>query len=191
MKIIIINNKGQFNHRIGRTLRYLNIPSEIVSNELSFEEIMEKNPIGLIFGGGPYIEDSGNCLEYMSKIDELNIPLLGICLGHQLIAKFFGGETSNSPTESYAQIEIDIIKNDFLFNEIESSMKVWTSHKDEVKTLPNNFEIIAKSTICNIEAMKHGKKDIYGIQFHPEVHHTPKGELIFKNFYNICLNNID
>lgn len=189
MKILVINNKGQYNHRIGRSLRYLNIPSELVSNDLSLEEIKEKDPIGLILGGGPSINGSGNSLEYINSIDELDIPILGICLGHQLIAKSFGGEVSTSFTESYAQIEIDIIKDDMLFNEIESPMKVWTSHKDEVKTIPNNFEILAKSTICNIEAMKHKEKDIYGIQFHPEVHHTPKGEFIFKNFYEICLNN--
>lgn len=189
MKILIINNKGQYNHRIGRSLRYLNIPSELVSNDLSMKEIKEKDPIGLILGGGPSIEDAGNNLEYISNIDELNIPILGICLGHQLIAKSFGGEVSTSYAESYAQIEIDIIKGDDLFNEIESPMKVWTSHKDEVKSMPNDFEILAKSAICDIEAMKHINRDIYGIQFHPEVHHTPKGQLIFKNFYNICLNN--
>ena len=189
MKIIIINNKGQYNHRIGRTLRYLEIPSEIVSNELSFEEIAKKDPIGIILGGGPSIDEAGNSLEHINKINEINIPVLGICLGHQLLAKSFSGEVSNSPTESYAQIEIDIIKNDSLFNEIEFPMKVWTSHKDEVKTLPNGFEILAKSTICDIEAMKHEKKNIYGVQFHPEVHHTPQGEIIFKNFYDICLDN--
>ena len=191
MKIIIINNKGQYNHRIGRTLRYLEIPSEIVSNELSFEEIAKKDPIGIILGGGPSIDEAGNSLEHINKINEINIPVLGICLGHQLLAKSFSGEVSNSPTESYAQIEIDIIKNDSLFNEIEFPMKVWTSHKDEVKTLPNGFEILAKSTICDIEAMKHEKKNIYGVQFHPEVHHTPQGEIIFKNFHDICLENLN
>ncbi|MBZ9571308.1 GMP synthase subunit A [Methanobrevibacter sp. TMH8] len=189
MKILIINNKGQYNHRIGRSLRYLDIPSDLVSNELSPEEIKEKDPIGIILGGGPSLDESGNSIEYITNIDELDIPILGICLGHQLIAKSFGGEVSTSSTESYAQIEIDIIKDDILFNGIESPMKVWTSHKDEVKTLPDDFEILAKSNICDIEAMKHKKKNIYGIQFHPEVHHTPDGELIFKNFYEICLNN--
>ena len=188
MKILIINNKGQYNHRIGRSLRYLKIPSELVSNELSIEKIKEKNPIGLILGGGPSIDDSGNCLDYIDYSNNLDIPILGICLGHQLIAKSFGGIVSTSYTESYAQIEIDIIKYDFLFNGIDSPMKVWTSHKDEVKSVNNEFEIIASSCFCDVEAMKHKQKEIYGIQFHPEVHHTPKGELIFKNFYNICEN---
>jgi GMP synthase (glutamine-hydrolysing) len=189
MKILIINNKGQYNHRIGRSLKYLNIPYELVSNDLSIEELKEKKPIGIILGGGPSISESGNSLDYIDNIIDIDVPVLGICLGHQLIAKSFGGEVSTSNTESYAQIEIDILKNNKLFSGISSPMKVWSSHKDEVKTLPSDFEILAKSNICSIEVIKHKKRDIYGIQFHPEVHHTPKGEFIFKNFYEICQNN--
>ena len=81
MTILVINNKGQYNHRIGRSLQYLNIPSEIVSNELSIEELEAKNPIGLILGGGPSLEGAGNSEEYIKHFD---IPILGICLGHQL-----------------------------------------------------------------------------------------------------------
>ncbi|KZX16319.1 GMP synthase [Methanobrevibacter cuticularis] len=183
MTILVINNKGQYNHRIGRSLKYLNIPSELVSNELTIEEIKEKNPIGMILGGGPSLEESGNSLNYLNKLD---IPILGICLGHQLIAKSFGGTVSTSSTESYAQIEINVLEENKLFKGLFPSMQVWTSHKDEVKSLPDEFKILASSPICKIEAMKHKTKDIYGIQFHPEVHHTPKGGSIFKNFYDIC-----
>ena len=190
MKILIINNKGHYNHRIGRSLRYLNIPYELIPNNLSIDEIKEKEPMGLIFGGGPSIEESENSLEYINNIDDINVPVLGICLGHQLIAKSFGGKVSSSSTESYAQIDIEILDENKLFKGVSSPMKVWTSHKDEVKTLPRNFKTLAKSSICDIEAMKHEKKDIYGIQFHPEVHHTPEGELIFKNFLEICENNL-
>lgn len=183
MTILIINNKGQYNHRIQRTLKYLNITSELVSNELTIDEIKDKNPIGLILGGGPSLEESGNSEDYIAKA---NLPILGICLGHQLITNYFGGEVSTSNTESYAQIDIEIINQNELFKDLAPSMKVWTSHKDEVKNISNDLEILAKSSICDIEAIKHKKLDIYGIQFHPEVHHTPKGEYIFKNFYNIC-----
>lgn len=186
MTILVINNKGQYNHRIDRSLRYLNIPSELVSNELEIEEIIEKDPIGLILGGGPSFKDSGNSLDYIAKI---NVPILGICLGHQLIAKYFGGKVSTSNTESYAQVEIDIINENQLFKDLSPSMKVWSSHKDEINNLPNNFNVLAKSNFCHFEAIKHEELEIYGIQFHPEVHHTPKGEFIFKNFYNICNSN--
>ena len=185
MTILVINNKGQYNHRIQRSLQYLKIPSQLVSNDLSIEEIEAKEPIGLILGGGPSIDDVGNAAEFIKHFD---IPILGICLGHQLIAKTFGGEVSTSDTESYAQVKINLLDTSNLFKGLESPLDVWSSHKDEVHTLPKEFDIIASSSLCDIEAMKHKEKEIYGIQFHPEVHHTPKGEFIFKNFYEICQN---
>ncbi len=183
MTIVVINNKGQYNHRIGRSLQYLNIPHELVSNDLSIEEIEAKNPIGLILGGGPSIEGAGNSEEYIKHFD---VPILGICLGHQLIAKAYGGEVTTSDTESYAQVKINITNDKSLFEGLGSQMDVWSSHKDEVKTIPEDFEILASSNLCDVESFKHKDKEVYGIQFHPEVHHTPKGSIIFENFYKIC-----
>ena len=183
MTILVINNKGQYNHRIQRSLQYLKIDSQLISNTLSIEEIEEKDPIGLIFGGGPSIEGAGNSEEYIKHFD---IPILGICLGHQLIAKNYGGKISTSNTESYAKVKINILNDENLFEGLAPEMEVWSSHKDEVKSIPKEFEILAESSLCNIESFKHKNKDVYGIQFHPEVHHTPKGSVIFENFYNIC-----
>ena len=98
----------------------------------------------------------------------------------------YGGEVTTSDTESYAQVKIDINNDENLFEGLAPEMDVWSSHKDEVKTIPDEFEILASSTLCDVESFKHKQKDVYGIQFHPEVHHTPKGEIIFKNFYKIC-----
>ena len=183
MTILVINNKGQYNHRIQRSLQYLKIDSQLVSNTLSIEEIEAKDPTGLILGGGPSIEEAGNSEEYIKHFD---IPILGICLGHQLIAKTYGGEVSTSNTESYAQVQINIINDENLFEGLAPDMAVWSSHKDEVKSIPEEFEILANSKLCNIESFKHKDKDVYGIQFHPEVHHTPKGSKIFENFNKIC-----
>ncbi|OWT33052.1 GMP synthase [Methanobrevibacter sp. 87.7] len=188
MKILIINNRGQYNHRIQRSLQNLDIPCELVPNSLTVEEIKEKEPMGLILGGGPSLTMSGNCLDYIS---EINVPILGICLGHQLIAQKFGGDVETSKTESYAQVQININDEEELLKGLAPTMDVWTSHKDEVKKLPENFKILASSNICDIEAMKHNTKDIYGIQFHPEVHTTPKGDIVFQNFYEICKNNLN
>ncbi len=183
MSIVIINNFGQYNHRISRTLTYLNIENKLVSNETSLDEIKALNPEGIILGGGPSIERIGNCEDI---IKEINVPILGICLGHQIIANVFGGETKSAEIESYAQIDLNIEKEEGIFKDVGKSLKVWASHKDEVITLPENFEILASSDKCAIEAMKHKEKEIYGIQFHPEVQHTPRGGEIFENFYNIC-----
>ena len=185
MTILIINNHGQYNHRISRSLRYLNIPSQLVSNELSVEEILSMEPTGLILGGGPDIKRAGNSLNYIKEID---VPILGICLGHQLLAMAFGGEVQCAEHESYASVKIDILDDDSFFKGIGDAMDVWSSHKDEVKVLPDVFRVLASSELCDVEAIVHKDKPVYGIQFHPEVHHTPKGNQIFENFYNICKN---
>lgn len=183
MSIVIINNFGQYNHRISRTLTYLGIENKLVSNETSLDEIKSMNPEGIILGGGPSIDRIGNCEDI---IKEMDVPILGICLGHQVIANVFGGETKSAEIESYAQIDLNIEKQVGIFEDVGDSLKVWASHKDEVITLPDDFEILASSTKCAIEAMKHKNKDIYGIQFHPEVQHTPRGGEIFENFYKLC-----
>lgn len=183
MSIVIINNYGQYNHRISRTLTYLKIENKLISNETSLDEIKAMNPEGIILGGGPSIERIGNCEDIIKEID---VPILGICLGHQIIANVFDGQTKSAEIESYAQIDLNIKKEIGIFEGIGDSLTVWASHKDEVIKLPENFEILASSDKCAIEAMKHNNKDIYGIQFHPEVQHTPRGGEIFENFYKIC-----
>lgn len=183
MSIVIINNFGQYNHRISRTLTYLGIENKLISNETSLDDIEAMNPEGIILGGGPSIENIGNCKDIIKNI---NVPILGICLGHQIIANVFGGETTSAEIESYAQIELNIERQVGIFEDIGDTLKVWASHKDEVITLPDDFEILASSSKCSIEAMKHKDKEIYGIQFHPEVQHTPRGGEIFENFYKIC-----
>jgi GMP synthase (glutamine-hydrolysing) len=161
----------------------LGIENKLVSNETSLEDIEAMNPEGIILGGGPSIERIGNCEDIIKNID---VPILGICLGHQIIANVFGGETTSAEIESYAQIDLNIEKQIGIFKGVGDSLKVWASHKDEVITLPDDFEILASSSKCAIESMKHKDKDIYGIQFHPEVQHTPRGGEIFENFYKLC-----
>ena len=183
MKILVINNQGQYNHRIFRSLHYLKIPSEIVPNTTSIEDIKKKEQLGLILGGGPSIDRSGNSMSY---VEELDCPILGICLGHQIIAKAFGGEIGAAGIESYAKIQINILDENDILKGFGENADVWASHKDEVIKPPENFKVLASSSICGVEAMKHDTKPIYGIQFHPEVHHTENGDKIFENFYEVC-----
>ena len=123
MTILVVNNKGQYNHRIQRSLQYLKIESELVSNTLSIDEIEAKNPTGLILGGGPSLEGAGNSEDYIKHFD---IPILGICLGHQLIAKTYGGEVSTSNTESYAQVTINIQNDEKKFAVTIKNMRNFT-----------------------------------------------------------------
>lgn len=189
--ILIINNHGQYVHRIWRSLNYLGAESGMIPNTTDISKILEKNPAGIILSGGPYsvYEDSdklGNCNEILKFSRDSDIPVLGICLGHQIITHFFGGIVSRGEKAEYAQMEITVEKENDLFRNLDKNLTAWTSHKDEVTKLPGEFEGLASSDICRYEAMKHRKKAIYGVQFHPEVEHTPKGGEILKNFLGVC-----
>lgn len=182
--ILVVNNHGQYNHRINRTLNYLKISSELVPNTTPLNEIEDKEPVGIIIGGGPSVERSGKSSQYIKKLD---YPILGICLGHQILAQTCGGQIDSASSESFAQIQINILDENDIFKGMGPQLDVWASHKDEVTKIPPKFTILASSSICDIEAMKHEEKPLYGIQFHPEVHHTPKGPKVFENFYTVCL----
>ncbi len=155
----------------------------MIPNTTTVEEIIDKDPLGLILGGGPSVDRSGNSMDYVKDLD---YPLLGICLGHQIIAQAYGGGIGSAGIESYAKTRINIVDENDIFKDLGDTMDVWSSHKDEVKTIPPDFKVLAVSPVCEFEAIKHIVKPIYGIQFHPEVHHTEKGYLIFKNFYDVC-----
>jgi len=179
VRIYVVYNLGQYNHLIHRTLRDLGVESKLISNETPLEEI---DADGLVIGGGPSIEKSGRSLEYV----KLEIPILGVCLGHHIIAVAFGGEVGKGKVGGYAEVEVEILEQNEIFKGFPSKIKVWASHMDEVKRMPESFKLLAKSDICNIEAMRHKKKPIFGVQWHPEVYHSQFGVELYKNFIKIC-----
>jgi len=188
VRIYVVDNGGQWTHREWRTLRDLDIDTKIVPNTTPFKEISAERVDGLVLSGGaPRMglqKELGNCREYLEKAD---FPILGICAGHQFIAQFFGGEVKPSKIPEFGKIELTLVKeNKALFKGVPKKSIVWESHNDEVTTLPKDFEVLGKSENCEIQAMLHKEKPFYGLQFHPEVEHTEYGELIFKNFIEIC-----
>jgi len=186
--ILIIDNKGQYVHRIKTTLRDIDVQAEIVPNIIKTEEILKRSPDGIILSGGPNSawdkKENGNC----EKILDLNFPVLGICLGHQIIAEHFGGKVKTSGTAEYGNTEIFVDKEDEIFKGMKIQFNAWASHRDEIYEIPQNFEILAHSEICRYESIKCINKPIYGVQFHPEVMHTEDGYKIFENFVNVCKN---
>ncbi len=182
--ILIIDNKGQYVHRIKTTLRDIDVLAEIVANTIDIDEILKKSPDGIILSGGPSSawEEIGNC----EKILDLNFPVLGICLGHQIIAYHFGGKVKTLGTAEYGNTKIFVDEEDEIFKSMDRQFDAWASHMDEVCEIPQNFEILAHSEICKCEAMKHKIRPIYSVQFHPEVVHTEDGHKIFENFANVC-----
>lgn len=153
----------------------------MIENTTPVEEL--KDVDGLVLGGGPSLERTGNCAAY---VKELDIPIIGICLGHQLLAKIFGGDVGKGSIGGYSEIDIRILEDDELFNGIPRSIKVWASHMDEVKKLPEGFKVLAESDICKIEAMRDKKRPLYGVQWHPEVYHSQYGVELYRNFVEIC-----
>lgn len=186
MKIYVVDNGGQWTHREWRVLRYLGCYSEIVSNDTPTEKI--KDADGLVLSGGaPRVNTEvfklGRIGEY---IEELSVPILGICVSHQYIALHFGGKVGPAEIPEYGKTEIEIIAEDEIFRGLPSRFIVWTSHNDEVKFLPDCLQVLASSKYCKIQAIRHRDRPIYGLQFHPEVEHTQYGKEIFKNFISLC-----
>ncbi len=183
--ILVVANMGQYNHRIYRSLKYLGVQAKLVQNTIALEEVAKESPKGIVIGGGQYLEASGNSGQIIREYQR-ELPILGICLGHQLMAKLFGGGVKTADIGEYAESEIIVDEEDVILKGLSPSFKAWVSHKDEISKLPTDFVKLAHSSTCEIEAMCHRNLPLYGVQFHPEVEHTPRGPDIFKNFLEIC-----
>jgi GMP synthase (glutamine-hydrolysing) len=188
VRIYVIDNGGQWTHREWRTLRDLDVETNIVPNTTLLKDLEKENIQGLVLSGGaPRIGlDSklGNCAEYL---DNAEFPILGICAGHQFMARHFGGEVKPSILPEFGQVELTLCNmDDPLFKGVSKKSIVWESHNDEVTVLPKDFILLAESENCKTQAMRHKKNQFYGLQFHPEVEHTQYGEQIFQNFIQLC-----
>jgi GMP synthase (glutamine-hydrolysing) len=181
-KILVINNYGQTCHLIHRSLRDLGMDAKLVANTSSVEDILRQEPDGLVFSGGPTMDRAGNG----ANLVRIDLPILGICLGHQLMALAYGGELRTGKYGGFARVDIEVVDEDDILKGIGPATKVWASHQDEVSKLPPDFKLLARSGICDIEAMCHVKKPLYGVQWHPEVSHTEKGIDLLKNFLEVC-----
>lgn len=181
LPISVVNNYGQFNHLISRALRDLDIESRLIPNTTPPDEVAAQYR-GIILGGGPDISRSGRCAEYL----DLGLPVLGICLGLHIIATKFGGEVQPGRMGGYGAVEVSVVDQDTILSGYPQTMQVWASHADEVARAPDGFQRLATSDICANEAIKHPKKQIFGLQWHPEVSHTFEGFRVFENFSSIC-----
>ena len=179
-RIAVIDNHGQFTHLEQRALRDMGVESELVDNETPPEEI---DADGLVLSGGPDMDRIGNCPAYL----ELDVPVLGICLGMQLMAAELDGEVGEGDYGGYADVTVEITEpDDPLVGSLAPETRVWASHADEVTAVPPGFTRTARSDVCEVEAMSDDDRELYGVQWHPEVAHTEEGEAVFENFVAIC-----
>ncbi|MFH1393533.1 MAG: glutamine-hydrolyzing GMP synthase [Candidatus Micrarchaeota archaeon] len=188
--ILIIDNGSQYTHLIKRKCRDFGFEAEMVRNNDRYqriEDLLLRGVEKIVLSGGPssVYNDPENLAKILAKkvlTGQLNIPLLGICYGHQTIAYMAGAKVDKGKSAEYGIGEITIEQEDTILADLPRTFNAWVSHYDEVKELPKGFIKLAHSDDCNIEGMCHEKLPIYSVQFHPEVWHSEYGEKILKNF---------
>ncbi|MBN1391882.1 MAG: glutamine-hydrolyzing GMP synthase [Sedimentisphaerales bacterium] len=185
--IAILDFGSQYSQLIARRVRELNVYSEIFRADVQVEKLRQLPLKGLILSGGPASVYSKDAIECDRKIFDMGIPILGICYGMQLGCKFLGGEVIPAKKREYGRTVLSVADKTDLLAHLPDSIKVWASHGDQVSRLGNDFAILATTETCPCAAVRHKNKNFFGVQFHPEVAHTPQGQTILKNFlYNIC-----
>ncbi|MBN2087307.1 glutamine-hydrolyzing GMP synthase [Candidatus Peregrinibacteria bacterium] len=188
-KIAVLDFGGQYAHLIANRVRRLGVYSEILDNEISAEQL--KDFKGVILSGGPMSVNGKDAPMCDPDIFKLGIPVLGICYGHQLMQKTLGGEVAQGKTKEYGMAELNIVNPVGIFKDIKANSRVWMSHFDMVSNPSEGFEVIGNTEDCPTAALADTVRNLYGIQFHAEVTHTPEGMKMLDNFLNICNVNRD
>ncbi|XHH08182.1 MAG: glutamine-hydrolyzing GMP synthase [Candidatus Bathyarchaeia archaeon] len=189
--ILVLDFGGQYCHLIGRRIREQSVYSEIVPHDISPEEVKalkEKfNVKGLILSGGPSSVYEPNAPKLHPKILEVNLPILGLCYGHQILAQLTKGKVEPATCKEYGIAYVTVDKPVGVLEGLSGKEKVWMSHGDTVCSLPDEFESLAHTGNCPVAAFRHKQKPLYGLQWHPEVIHTEKGARMLHNFiFNVC-----
>ena len=183
--IIILDFGSQYNQLIARRIREHGVYSEVIPFNTPVEEIVAKNPSGIILSGGPSSVNAENAHLVEKSLLEKNIPILGICYGMQLITHLLGGTVKKGIKGEYGKAQLEIQKSNDLLSGVSRSSTVWMSHFDEVESLPEGFNINGMTDV--ISAISNESKHIYCVQFHPEVSHTEEGAKMLENFiFKIC-----
>lgn len=185
-KILVLDFGGQYNQLIARRVRDNHVFAEILPYTTPLEQIKRGNYKGIIFTGGPNSVFDMSSPHYQKEILDLGIPVLGICYGCQLIAWMAGGQVKTAPSSEYGKITFKHSRSK-LFKEVPELSTVWMSHTDYISAAPEGFEVIGKTLDCPIAAMQNEQKNIYAVQFHPEVTHSEFGAKMLENFlYEVC-----
>jgi GMP synthase (glutamine-hydrolysing) len=185
--VLVVDFGAQYAQLIARRVREAHVRSEIVARTISAAEVKERRPVGLILSGGPASVYADDAYRMDEDILGLGIPTLGICYGHQLLADLAGGEVANTGDAEYGNTSLEVVADSVLMADLPPSQQVWMSHRDQVTKAPPGFTRVATSEGAAVAAMEDPDRGLYGVQFHPEVAHTPRGEEILKRFlYDVC-----
>ncbi|MDZ7370823.1 MAG: glutamine-hydrolyzing GMP synthase [candidate division KSB1 bacterium] len=185
--LLVLDFGSQYTQLIARRIRELGVYSEIKPYFTTAEEIKKINPRGIVLSGGPASVYASDAPLPEPDVFSLGIPILGICYGLQVTAHLLGGEVSRASRREYGRAVIEVLEADELFHGLPPRLDVWMSHGDHLTRIPYGFRAIARTANSPIAAMKHERLPIFGLQFHPEVVHTPNGKEILANFvFRIC-----
>ncbi|RJQ56582.1 MAG: glutamine-hydrolyzing GMP synthase [Actinobacteria bacterium] len=187
--ILVVDFGAQYAQLIARRVRECKVYSEIVPYDIPVEEVRRRAPKGLILSGGPASVYAKDAPVSDPELLKLGIPVLGICYGMQLMCDQLGGAVARTNTSEYGKTELKLLasKGSMLFEELPAKQPVWMSHRDGVETAPDGFVATAKTGATPVAAMENPEKGLCGVQFHPEVAHTPNGTQMLKHFlYDVC-----
>ena len=187
-KIIVLDFGSQYNQLIARRIREMGVYSALLPHTIKASEIKAMEGVkGIVFSGGPKSVYDEDAFMVDEEIFNLGLPILGICYGMQLTAKYFGGEIKGSQTREYGKMDILIEDKSLLFKGLDSKEEVWMSHGDHVAVIPQGFKLLAKSQNGLVASIANEEKKIYCVQFHPEVRHTINGNKMLHNFvFEVC-----
>jgi GMP synthase (glutamine-hydrolysing) len=185
--IAILDFGSQYGQLIARRVREHNVYSELCRHDISCDELRKKNLKGIILSGGPASVYAADALRCDSDIFELGVPVLGICYGMQIGCELLGAKVTTAQAREYGSTKLNLKESDGLLGHLSGEKVVWMSHGDQVNELSEDFVSLGSTGTCPYAAVKHKQRPFYGVQFHPEVTHTPCGSQIFHNFiYDIC-----
>jgi GMP synthase (glutamine-hydrolysing) len=185
--VLVVDLGAQYAQLIARRIRECHVYSEIVPHDLSADELRARRPAGLVLSGGPasVYEDGAPSVD--ARLFELGVPVLGICYGHQLMARALGGEVAATGQREYGGTTLRVGDRGVLLRDLGGEEHVWMSHGDAVTRVPAGFRVTSSTEQIPIASMEDPERGLFAVQFHPEVAHTPKGSLVMKRFlYDAC-----
>ena len=185
--VVVLDFGGQYNQLIARRIRDLGVYAEVHPSSMGLDQLKALNPKGIIFTGGPQSVYKEESQHIDPAIFSMGIPILGICYGAQMIAYELGGVVKTAPVSEYGHTKVLVDRQDSVLQGISDETTMWMSHTDYIAEVPEGFHIIAHTADCPVAGMEDPARQIYAVQFHPEVQHSVEGHKLFHNFlYDVC-----
>lgn len=186
-RVLVVDFGAQYSQLIARRVREAHVLSEIVPRDITVGEIQDRAPVGIILSGGPASVYADDAYRMDPEILHMGIPTLGICYGHQLLADELGGTVEQNDVAEFGPAEMTTTSASVLLGGLPETQQVWMSHRDAVASPPTGFRVIASTDDAPVAAMEDSERGLFGVQFHPEVAHTPRGQEILKRFLSdVC-----